>query len=129
MMRLAPGKQFTPIQPIRSASSPLLQLQELFTVAGGTAVFGRKEPAFGAGFLGFRQCGIPLGANSAMRIVWFVDCLALGTSPLVPGFGHGLTPSSSVSGPQVSCQKLEPVALESKAAGSTLIGNSSVLPG
>ena len=92
-MRLAPGKDFIPIQSVLSSSSPLLQLQELFTVAGRTAAFGRVKPALGAGFLSFRQCGIPLGANSAMSKVRIVGCLALGTSPLLLNFGHGLTPS------------------------------------
>jgi len=93
-MRLAPGKDFIPIQSVPSSSSPLLQLQELFTVAGRTAAFGRVKPALGAGLLSFRQCGIPFGANSAMSKVRIVGCLALGTSPLLLNYGHGLTPSS-----------------------------------
>jgi hypothetical protein len=92
--RLAPGKDFIPIQSVPSSSSLLLQLQELFTVAGRTAVFVRKKPALGAGLRVFRQCRIPLGAKLAMRKLRFVGSLALRTGPLLPGFRHGLTPSS-----------------------------------
>jgi hypothetical protein len=69
-------------------------LQELFTVAGRTAAFGRVKPALGAGFLSFRQRGIPFGASLAILKVWLVDCLAFGTSPLLLGFFHALPPSS-----------------------------------
>ena len=117
-------KDFIPIQSVPSPSSPLLQLQELFTIAGRTAAFVSKKPALGAGLRGFRQCRIPLGAKLAMRIVWFVGSLALGTSPLLPGFGHGLTPSSLGSGPQISCQKLELVGLE--WSSRKVIGNYSI---
>jgi len=95
-------------------------LQKLFTVAGRTAVFARKKTAFGAGFGGFRQCGIPLGANSAMRIVWFVNCLALRTSPLSHGFGHGLTPSYLGSGRKISSQKPELVGFDLNSPKSDL---------
>ena len=115
--RCRPGEtctreDFIPIQSVPSSSSPLLQLQELFTIAGRTAAFVSKKPTLGAGLRGFRQCRIPLCAKLAMRIVWFVGSLALGTSPLLPGFGHGLTPSSLGGGPQISCQKLELVGLD-----------------
>jgi hypothetical protein len=123
-MRLAPGRDFIPIQPVPYSYSRMLQLQKIFTVAGRAAVIGSKKPALGAGFHGFRECGIPLGANSAMRILWFVDCRALGTSPLLLGFGHGLTPCSLGSGPQISCQKLELVGLDWRSR--KVIGNCRV---
>jgi len=83
-----------PIPSMPSFTSPPLQLQELFTVAGRTAAIGRVKPALGACFLSFRQRGIPCGANSAMSKVRIIGCLAFGTSPLLLDFGHRTTPSS-----------------------------------